>query len=312
MEDGRSRYEEGAAWIGGRLRPIHEAALPVTDWGLTHSDAVYDVAAVWQGAFFRLDAHLDRFEASMAHARIAVPEGRDEIRAALHRIVAASGLSAAYVAMVASRGRPILPGDRDPRHCRSHFFAWCVPYVHVHGEDAAARGVRLHIPEDVRRIPETSVDPRAKNYHWGDFTRGLFEAKDRGFDSCLLLDHDGNVTEGPGFNVFMVRDGRLATPGTGCLEGITRDTVLGLAAAEGLAAEIRVVPLAELLEADEVFSATTAGGPVPVTEVAGRVFSNGAEGPVTARLRAAYWRAVMDPANREPVDYRAVGAAALA
>lgn len=295
--------------MGGRVIPVAEAAIPVTDWGLTHSDIVYDVVPVWDGAFFRLDAHLARFEASMARVRIAVPEDRAAMRAALHAIVARSGLRAAYVAMVASRGRPRDPANRDPRHCANHFYAWCVPYVHVFGADAAGRGVSLHVAREVRRIPPDSVDPRAKNYHWGDFTRGLFEAKDAGFDNVVLLDHRGNVTEGPGFNLFAVTGGRIATAEAGVLEGITRDTVLALAREEGLAAEVRAVPLDEVMGADEVFAVTSGGGPVPVTRLDDRRYGNGAEGPVTARLRAAYWARMADPAFREAVDYAAAASA---
>lgn len=299
---------KGAAWIRGQIVPVAEASLPVTDWGLTHSDAVYDVVPVWDGAFFRLDDYLERFMASMARVRLAPREGREEIRAAVVAMVAASGLRRSYVAMVASRGQPHVPGTRDPRHCANHFFAWCVPYVHVFGEDAAERGLRLWIGKEVRRIPHDSVDPRAKNYHWGDFTQGLFEAKDAGFDTVLLLDHAGCVTEGPGFNVFAIRGGRMVTPEYGCLEGITRRTMMELAREAGLAVEIRDLPLEELLEAEEVFACTSGGGPVPVTHVDHRVFGNGAEGPVSRRLRDAYWQAVASPALRTPVPYRAEAA----
>ncbi|GMG81256.1 D-amino acid aminotransferase [Paralimibaculum aggregatum] len=297
------RFANGAAWIGGELVPVAEARIPVTDWALTHSDVVYDVVPVWDGAFFRLDDHLARFRASMEAWRLAPPEGPEVIRAALHAVVAASGLRAAYVAMVAARGQPLVPGERDPRRCANHFYAWCVPYVHVFGADAAARGVRLHIAEGVRRIPPDSVDPRAKNYHWGDFTRGLFEAKDAGADSVVLLDHAGNLTEGPGFNVFAVIGGRLVTPAEGCLEGITRATLLELAAAEGIDTETRALPRSELAEAQEMLACTSGGGPVPVTHLDGHVFANGAEGPVTARLRAAYWARMAEADWRTPVAY---------
>lgn len=298
-----SDLSKGAAWIRGQIVPVAEASLPVTDWGLTHSDAVYDVVSVWDGALFRLDDYLDRFMASMARVRLSPPEGRAEIREAVIGMVAASGLRRAYVAMVASRGQPHIPGTRDPRHCANHFFAWCVPYVWVFGEDGADRGLRLWIAKDVRRIPDDSVDPRAKNYHWGDFTRGLFEAKDAGFDSTLLLDHAGNVTEGPGFNIFAVKDGRLITPEFGCLEGITRDTVMRVASGAGHAAEVRPIALDELMAADEVFTCTTAGGPVPVTHIDDRVFGNGREGPVSERLRHGYWQVVASAEYRTAVPY---------
>jgi len=301
-------FEAGAAWMGGRLMPVGEAALPVTDWGLIHSDIVYDVVPVWEGAFLRLDRHLDRFLASVAAARMSIPEDRAAIRRILHAIAAKSGLASAYVAMVASRGRPADPRNRDPRFCVNHFFAWCVPYVHVFGAEGAARGIALHIARDVRRIPPDSVNPRAKNYHWGDFTQGLFAAKDAGLDNVLLLDHAGAVTEGPGFNVFAVIGGCVVTPEAGCLEGITRETALEVAAAAGIVAEVRRLPEAELMEADEVFVTSSGGGPVAVVRIDDRVFSNGAEGEVTRRIREGYWARMRAGPDREPVDPGALAA----
>jgi len=258
---------------------------------------------VGEGGIFRLGDYLDRFEASMASMRLDVGMGRAEIRDALHAMVARSGLRAAYVAMVASRGVPLIHGVRDPRQCANHFYAWCVPYVHVVKPEIAEAGASVWIAKQVRRIPEDSVNPRAKNYHWGDITAGLFEAKDHGFETVVLLDHAGNVTEGPGFNVFAVKNGRVITPDHGVLHGITRKTVLDICAEEGLETEARFLPLEELLEADEVFLSTSGGGAVPVTKVDDRVFSNGAPGPVSSRMRAAYYEWMMRPGLREEVAY---------
>ena len=98
-------------------------------------------------------------------------------------------------------------------------------------------GASVWIAKDVRRIPEDSVNPRAKNYHWGDLTQGLFEAKDRGFETVLLLDHQGNVTEGPGFNAFALKGERVVTSEHGVLHGITRRTVLEMCEEVGLETE---------------------------------------------------------------------------
>jgi branched-chain amino acid aminotransferase len=293
----------GAAWMKGRIIPVSEATISVMDWGFTHSDVTYDVAQVWDGAFFRLDDHLDRFEDSLAKFRITIPETRAEVRDILHRITAASGLRHAYCAFVASRGLQMVPGSRDPRTCASHFFAWVVPYVHVIAEDVVARGARLKIAEGAERISPRAVDPTAKNYHWGDITAGLFEALDAGYDSVLLADADGNVTEGPGFNAFAVIDGTVVTAAAGVLEGITRKTVLEICAALGLPAEIRAVPVAEFLDADEVFLSSSGGGPIPIVQVNDRIYGNGAPGPVTCRLRDTYrdWRAAGPLVS--PIDY---------
>ncbi len=294
---------KGAAWMAGEIMPVAEAKLPVTDWGLTHSDITYDVAAVWKGGFFRLEDYLTRFEQSMQALRLEPGLTRSEMQEILHRMVAASGLRDSYVAMVCSRGQPLVPGIRDPRQCQNHFYAWCVPYVHVVKPEVADQGASVWVAKDVRRIPEDSVDSRAKNYHWGDMTAGLFEAKDHGHETVILLDHEGNVTEGPGFNAFAVKGDRIVTSGHGVLHGITRRTVIEMAAEDGLVTDERCLPLAEFLEADEVFLSTSGGGVVPITRVDDRVFSNGAPGPVAARLRAKYYEWMESPRFRQEIAY---------
>lgn len=293
---------KGAAWMGGTIVPIANAAVPVTDWGLTHSDVVYDVVPVWRGAFFRLEDYVDRFIASMTAGRYDTGMTQGEICAALTQMVAASGLNDAYVAMVAARGRNPVPGSRDPRDCENHFYAWCVPYVHIVKPDLAARGTSVWIAKSVRRIPADSVDPTMKNYHWGDFTSGLFEAKDAGYETTVLLDHEGNVTEGPGFNVFAVFGNRVVTSDHGVLHGITRRTVLEMCAEAGLLTEKRPLPLKEFWDADEVFLSSSGGGVIPVSRVDDRHFSNGTAGPVATDLRARYFDWIMRPEHRTPVS----------
>ncbi|MEM7733292.1 MAG: aminotransferase class IV [Pseudomonadota bacterium] len=296
-------FSEGAAWMAGEVIPITEAKIGVTDWGLTHSDVVYDVVPVREGAFFRLPDYLSRFEASLSEGRMDVGMGAEEIADALHQMVAASGLRAAYVALVASRGTPMVPGNRDPRFCNNHFYAWCVPYVHVIKPEIAEAGADVLISDTVRRIPEDSVNPRVKNYHWGDFTQGLFEAKEQGYETVLLADHAGNVTEGPGFNLFALKGGRVITPDRGVLQGITRQTVLEMAAAEGFDVETRALPVAELMEADEVFLSSSGGGVLPVRRINDRVFSNGSAGPAAMKLRKRYFDLTLDPAYRTEITY---------
>lgn len=293
----------GAAWMGGRIIPISEAAIGVTDWGLTHSDITYDVVPVWGGAFFRLEDYLERFFASVAAARMNILMDRAEVSAALSEMVAASGLRDSYVAMVAARGHNPVPGSRDPRDCENHFYAWCVPYVHIVKPEVAEHGTSIWIAKTVRRIPRDSVNPKMKNYHWGDFTSGLFEAKERDYETTLLLDHDGNVTEGPGFNVFAVFGDRVVTSDHGVLHGITRQTAIEMAQAQGLTVETRPLPVEEFLQADEVFLSSSGGGVIPVTRVDEHSFSNGAPGPVAQSLRKTYFEWLEEPRFRSPIQY---------
>ena len=211
------------------------------------------------------------------------------------------GLREAYAEMICTRGVPP-PGSRDPRECENNFFAFAVPFVWIADPQKQERGLRAVIG-GVQRIGPGSVDPTVKNYHWLDLEVGLYEAYDRGGETVILVDRENNVVEGPGFNVFGVKDGRIATPSRGVLEGITRRTVIELAAEHGILLEERAVPAGEVRRADEVFVTSTAGGIIPVTEVDGERVGDGAPGPVTLRLREAYWGLHDNPRFATPVRY---------
>ena len=293
----------GAAWMNGHVLPISQATIPVNDWGLVHSDITYDVVPVINGAFFKFEEYLSRFFSSMESLYLDPGMNKSEVQKALHQMVSQSGLRDSYVAMVCSRGRPKIPGSRDPRDCENHFFAWCVPYVHVIKPEIIDQGATAWISQNVYRIPEESVNPRVKNYHWGDFTQGIFEAKDNKYETVILLDFDGNVTEGPGFNVFVVKDGVLITPDRGVLAGVSRKTVLEIADYLGIRAVIRPLSVDELLAADEVFLSSSGGGVIPIVRVNETIYGNGVKGPISVRLNETYWQWTTLEKYRDPINY---------
>jgi branched-chain amino acid aminotransferase len=297
-------WSTGAAYIDGRYMPIEEAAIPITDWGYRRSDVTYDVVGVWGGAFFRLDDHIRRFRASMRSLRLEPPESDERIRAVLSQCVRRTGLREAYVAMDCLRGGPKPGLPRHPVNCRNYLAAFAIPWVWVMSPEMQERGAHLIVAK-TPRIADESVDPTVKNFHWGDLTRGLFEAYDRGADNCVLLDREGFVTEGPGFNVFAVADGAVATPDRGALEGITRLSVIELCEDLGIACAVRPLPAAELRDADEIFLATTAGGIMPASRIDGRILGNDRPGPISARLRERFWAKRAEGWHATPIDYAA-------
>lgn len=156
-------FSQGAAWVRGAYVPIAQAAIPITDWGFLRSDATYDVVTVWDGAFFRLDAHRERFLRSCGRFRLDPGKSRVEIVEILSGCVRRAGLRSAYVEMVCTRGQPPW-GSRDPRQAANQFYAFAVPYVWIANEEQRRRGLNV-VVSDVQRIPAASVDPTAKNYH---------------------------------------------------------------------------------------------------------------------------------------------------
>jgi branched-chain amino acid aminotransferase len=292
---------KGVAFIDGAYVPIAEAKISVLDFGFTRSDVTYDVVHVWNGRFFRLDRHLDRFQSSMAKLRMSVPYGKEDMRRILAECVRRTGLKNAFVAMVTTRGRP-KPGSRDPRSCTNQFIAYAIPFVWIADLERQEKGLQAII-STTPRIPSRSVDPTVKNYHWLDMVMSLFEAYDRGAEIPILLDLDGNVTEGPGFNAFCVTDGKVITPDHGMLEGITRRTMIDLCREAGLSIEIRKVSAQEFRDADEIFLSSTAGGVIPIVKLDDRIYGNGVPGPVTMRLRKIYWAKHDEGWEGTPIDY---------
>ncbi|MER9368444.1 aminotransferase class IV [Mesorhizobium sp. M0518] len=282
------RYPQGIAFMDGQYLPMSEAKISVLDWGFLHSDATYDTVHVWNGRFFRLDLHLDRFFGGIERLRMKLPYDREKVEAILRNCVALSGHRSAYVEMICTRGSsPTF--SRDPRQAENRFIAFAVPFGSVANKKQLERGLHVAISETVR-IPPQSVDPSIKNYHWLDLVKGLFDAYDSGAETALLLDTNGHIAEGPGFNVFVVKDGSLRTPSFGVLPGITRRTVFELCAEIGLSATAADISRAEIKGADEVFITSTAGGIMPVTRINDAAISNGQVGSVTRRLMDLYWQ----------------------
>ena len=121
--------------------------------------------------------------------------------------------------------------------------------------------------------------------------------------SQFLSDAQGNITEGPGFNVFAVLDGKVITPDRGVLHGITRQTILDVCEELDIPTQVRPISIQEFLSADEIFTATTAGGPVPVTRVNDTILSNDSPGSMTQLLKETYWKWHERPDLIEPIDY---------
>lgn len=294
-------FPPGVAYMDGQYLPIGEAKISVLDNGFLHSDATYDVVHVWKGAFFRLGDHLNRFFGGMEKLHMSIPQDRAQVVEILHNCVALSGLQNAYVEVICTRGTsPTF--SRDPRDSVNRFIAFAIPFGSVANAEQMSHGLHAAIT-DIVRIPPTSVDPTVKNYHWLDLVKGLYAAYENGAETAILLDTNGNIAEGPGFNVFAVKDGEIATPDRGVLMGITRQTIFDLSDALQISCATRDISPDRLKAADEVFVTSTAGGVMPVTKIDGIPIASGGVGPLTKRITESYWRMHDDAQFREVVSY---------
>jgi len=289
---------QSLAHVNGELVPISEAKISLLDWGFLHSDATYDVAHVWEGSFFRLSEHVDRYFSGMEKLRMSIPYNKAQLTELLVHMVAQSGLRHAYVEMITTRGQPE-PGSRDPRTCTNQFFAFVVPFVWISQPD---QGLHLAVSQQ-QRIPAASVDPTIKNYHWLDLVMGQFEAYDRGAQTAAVVDAKGNIKEGPGFNIFMIKDNQLCTTAEGVLQGITRTTTIELANQLGLSVKFGEVSAEAFRNADEAFATSTAGGIMAITQIDEKMIGIGQIGPLTRQLKDAYWTMHKQPKYALKVVY---------
>lgn len=299
----KNPFARGIAWIEGEYVPLQEARIPLLDEGFMHSDLTYDVPSVWEGRFFRLDDHMDRLQASCEKMRLQIPLPREEVKRILVEMVARSGIRDAFVELIVTRGLKGVRGHTPGQVFSNNLYMFIQPFVWVMEPDMQPVGGKAIIARTVKRISPGSFDPTVKNLQWGDLTRGLFEAVDRGAVYPFLTDGDMNLTEGSGFNIVLIKDGVLYTPDRGVLEGITRKSVIDVAKACGLTVKIEFVPTEMAYNCDEIFMCTTAGGIMPITELDGNPIKDGKVGPITQSIWDGYWDIHYDPAYTFEIDY---------
>ena len=292
----------GVGFIDGAFMPHSALSIPITDLGFQLSDMCYDAVHVWRGKFFRLEDHMDRWDRSIAERRFTtLGYDRAQTTEVLHECVRRSGLRESMVYLIATRGSPS-DESKDLRTCHNRLIAWAIPYYGVVSDAEMREGCDIIVSE-TRRIPPEAVDPTVKNFGRLDFCTALFEAYDSDAKYAVLLDQQGNVTEGRGWNIFALFGGRLVSPDSGVLEGITRRTVLELCDQLNIRGELGRFTANDLRGADEVFLSSTAGGIMPVRKVDEKKVGDGVPGPVTKRLTELYWQLHEDPAYSTPVDY---------
>jgi branched-chain amino acid aminotransferase len=268
--------------IGGQLSHRNDAGISPFDSSVQGGDAVWEGLRLHHGRIFRLDEHLARLRRSaQALAFVSVPPV-EEIITEIRRTLAANGMTdGVHIRLTLTRGVKITSG-MDPRLNTSG------PTLIVLAEHKApvydTAGITL-ITSSVRRSSPDSLDPKIHHNNLLTSILAKIEANNAGADDAVMLDHRGFVAETNATHIFLVTGGVLATPTTAaCPEGITRATVLGLAADAGISCREGDYSLTELYNADELFVTGTMGGIAPVTRLDGRAIGSGAPGPVTATL----------------------------
>lgn len=282
-------------WMDGALVPWGEAKVHVLTHALHYGMGVFEGVRCYQGerggAIFRLADHTRRLLRSAHILRLRVPYGFEELNRATVETVRANGLTACYIRPIAFLGDGAmgLYAPENPVHVA--IAAW--PWGSYLGEEGLVSGIRVQTSSFARHHVNASMTRAKACGYYVNSVLAKMDAKSAGFDEALLLDVDGYVAEGAGENLFIVRDGVIATPPLGStLEGITRDTILTLAREHGHAVVERRLTRDDVYAADEAFLTGTAAEVTPIRELDFRTIGAGKRGPVTEALQAAYFDAV--------------------
>jgi branched-chain amino acid aminotransferase len=279
----------GLVYVSGALRPPAEAAVSVFDHGLLYGDGVFEGIRAYNGRIFKLERHIERLFDSAKAIRLEIPHTPDEVCEIVVDTCRQNNIHDGYIRLVVTRG----PGDLgiDPRKCpRPELIVIARPQLTIYA--AAGNGIRL-ITSTFRRNAIDATSPSIKSLNYLNNILARIEANDRGADEALMLDGQGYVAEATVDNFFIVTERALLTPPTATnLKGVTRETLLAVAAGLGIRTEERPFTLFDVWTAREAFICGTGAEVVPVLSVDGRTIGSGAVGDVTGRIVAAYHQLV--------------------
>jgi len=284
-------------WFDGKLIPWEQASVHVLTHTLHYGLGVFEGIRCYKledgrSAIFRLEEHIRRLFDSAHICMLPMPFTQEQIVEACLDTVRENGLDECYLRPIAfmGAGEMGLGARTNPTHVSVIAWRWGA-YL---GEEGLNRGIRAKVSSFQRAGVNTLMSKGKINGHYVNSILAKREVQAIGYDEAIMLDTQGYVSEASGENIFVVRDGEVATPpmGVSILGGITRATVCELAAHRGIPIEERTVTRDDLYIADEIFLTGTAAEVTPVREVDRRSVGDGKRGPVTKLLQEAFFDVV--------------------
>ena len=291
--------------MNGGLVPWASATTHVSAHALHYGSGVFEGMRCYETpdgpAVFRLDAHLDRLYSSAEIYGLEIPYPQEELSEAVCEVIRRNDFNSCYVRPISYFGSGSL--NVHPRNCPIEVAILVWPWAAYLGDEGLENGVRVKV-SPITKFHSRMMPTTAKAC--GGYINSMLavrEAMDAGYDEALLLDERGNVAEGSGENLFVVRDGGLLTNDehSSILLGVTRDAVIRVARDLGYRVEVGVIRLDDLYAADEAFFTGTAAEVTPIRELNDTPIGNGARGPVTEEIQQRFFDAVLgrDPQYRD-------------
>ena len=292
------RANERIAYFNGRYVPEREVVVPFRDRSFKYGDAAFDMTRTFEGRPFRLKEHIDRFYRSLRYLRIDPGLSPAEMigisEEVLERNLHLLGEGEDYwLGQRVSRGVDAV-GDEGWEHTGPNVIVECTPLPLRQRAQQFRDGVDIIVPP-IRRTSPDALSPRAKMHNYLNLLTADMAAKASDPKAwSILLDVNGNLSEGTGSNIFLVHDGAISTPREQfVLPGVSRRTVMDLAAEEGMEVSERDVDMFDAATADEIFITSTSWCIVGARSFNGAPVGDGSvPGPITKRLTDAYVRHV--------------------
>ncbi|HEX3169805.1 MAG TPA: branched-chain amino acid transaminase [Burkholderiales bacterium] len=283
---------DGHIWYDGKLVPWRDANTHVLTHSLHYGLAVFEGLRAYHTsrgtAIFRLQEHTERLFNSAHIYMMKLPYDRETIMAAHKEVVRANKLESCYIRPIAFYGSEKM--GVSPKGATVHVAIAAWPWGAYLGPEALEKGIRVKTSSFARHHVNVSMCRAKYSGTYANSILANLEATEHGYDEGLLLDVDGFVAEGSGENLFMVKDGEIFEPElTSALIGITRRSIITLAAEMGYTVTARRITRDDLYIADEAFFTGTAAEVTPIREVDSRVIGSGKTGPITAKLQKAFF-----------------------
>jgi branched-chain amino acid aminotransferase len=277
-------------WMNGALVDWADATVHVGVHGLHYGTGVFEGIRCYETekgpAVFRLTDHLERLHNSAKLLYMEIPYTIDELRAACMEVIGTNGLPECYLRPIAFFGYGELGVATAGNPVDTVIMSW--PWGAYLGDEGLKNGIRVKVSSWKRVGPNTIPHASKATGIYLNSMLAVTEANRAGYDEAILLTDDGFIADGSGENVFVVKNGTIATPSlsTSILPGITRDSIIQIAQDLGYTVEEKNLIRSDLISADEVFMTGTAAEVTPIREVDDREI--GPPGPVTKELQTAY------------------------
>jgi len=286
---------DGVIWYDGKLVPWRDANTHLLTHSLHYGLAVFEGLRAYKTssgtAIFRLKEHTERMFNSAHIYMMKIPYDRETLMEAQKEVVRANKLDSCYVRPIAFYGSEKM--GVSPKGAKVHVAIAAWPWGAYLGADGIEKGIRVKTSSYARHHVNVSMCRAKYSGTYANSILANMEATEHGYDEGLLLDVDGFVAEGAGENLFMVKNGRIFEPElNSALIGITRDSVIVLAAELGYTVDAKRITRDDLYIADEVFFTGTAAEVTPVREVDGRTVGAGKRGPLTEKLQGMFFDVV--------------------